>query len=148
MAKKISTDNEPGEFAAYLGIDWGDQEHSVCLAAVGSKKFETWTVKHTPEELDTWLSRLQERFEGKPVAVCLEISRGPLVSVLLRHPFVTVFPVNPQTLARYREAWAPSGAKDDPSDAKLALEVLMKHRDKLTALVPQSAEMRDRKSVV
>lgn len=142
MAKKISTDNEAIEFAAYLGIDWGDQEHSVCLTVVGSKKVETWTVKHRPEELEAWLSTLRERFEGKPVAVCLEISRGPLVSVLLRHPFVTVFPVNPQTLARYREAWAPSGAKDDPSDAKLALEVLLKHPDKLTALVPQSADMR------
>ena len=137
MAKKISTHNHALEFAAYLGIDWGDREHSVCLASADSKKVETWTVKHNPEELDAWLSTLRERFEGKPIAVCLEISRGPLVSVLLRHSFVTVFPVNPQTLARYREAWAPSGAKDDPSDAKLALEVLMKHRDKLTALVPQ-----------
>jgi transposase len=142
MAKKINASSEAAEFAAYVGIDWGDQEHSVCLVAAGSKKTETWTVKHTPEELEAWLTRLRERFEGKPVAVCLEISRGPLVSALLRHPFVTVFPVNPQTLAKYREAWAPSGAKDDPSDAKLALEVLMKHRDKLTALVPQSADMR------
>jgi transposase len=142
MAKKICTDNQATEFAAYVGIDWGDQEHSVCVAEAGSKKSATWTVKHTPEELEAWLSKLRERFENKPVAVCLEISRGPLVSVLLQHPFITVFPVNPQTLAKYREAWAPSGAKDDPSDAKLALEVLVTHRDKLTALVPQSAEMR------
>lgn len=142
MAKKISTETEAAEFAAHVGIDWGDREHSVCLKAAGSTKLETWTVKHTPEDLDALLSTLRARFEGKPVAVCLEISRGPLVSVLLRYPFVTVFPVNPQTLAKYREAWAPSGAKDDPSDAKLALEVLMKHGDKLTALVPQSADMR------
>jgi transposase len=142
MAKKIAIQSVPSEFAACIGIDWGDKEHSVCLQVAGSQKVERWKVKHTPEELDAWLLGLLTRFEGRPVAVCLELARGPIVSVLLRYDFVTVFPVNPQTLARYREAWAPSGAKDDPSDAKLALEVLQTHRDKLSPLRPQSAEMR------
>jgi transposase len=46
------------------------------------------------------------------------------------------------TLARYREAFATSRAKDDPSDAQLQLELLLKHRDKLSRLEPQSAELR------
>ena len=33
-------------------------------------------------------------------------------------------------------------AKDDPTDAELALELLLHHRDKLTALQPQSVPMR------
>ena len=53
-----------------------------------------------------------------------------------------LYPINPQSLARYRQAWAPSGAKDDPTDAALALEVLSKHRERLTELRPQSAQMR------
>jgi transposase len=141
MAKKKSTE-VAAEYAAFIGLDWGDREHSVCLQEAGSKKFEHTKLKHTPEELEGWVLRLRERFKGQQIAVCLELARGPIVSVLLRYEFVTVFPVNPQTLAGYREAWSPSGAKDDPSDAKLALEVLVTHRDKLSALKPQSAELR------
>ena len=31
-----------------------------------------------------------------------------------------LFPINPSTLAKYREAFTPSRAKDDPTDAELA----------------------------
>jgi len=53
-----------------------------------------------------------------------------------------LFPVNPLTVAKYREAFTPSRAKDDPTDAELQLELLLKHRDKLTPLSPQSPTMR------
>jgi hypothetical protein len=42
------------------------------------------------------------------------------------------------TLVRYREAFTPSHAKEDPTDAALQLEVLIKHRDKLKPLNPES----------
>ena len=45
-------------------------------------------------------------------------------------------------LAKYREAFTPSRAKDDPTDAELQLELVLWHRDKLKPLVPQSPEMR------
>jgi transposase len=46
------------------------------------------------------------------------------------------------TLAAYREAFTPSRAKDDPTDAELALDLLMRHPERFTPLQPQSAEMR------
>src|SRR4030095_1736454 len=46
------------------------------------------------------------------------------------------------TVAKYREAFTPSRAKDDPTDAELQVELLLKHRDKLTPLSPQSPAMR------
>jgi len=49
--------------------------------------------------------------------VCLEISKGPLVSALERYDFLVIFPVNPTTLAKYRQAFVLSHAKDYPSDA-------------------------------
>ena len=66
-----------------------------------------------------------------------------------------LYPVNPKQLARFREALQPSGAKDDPSDAALLLELLMKHRsalrpwrpdDPTTRLIGQLAE--DRRHLV
>lgn len=136
------------EFSAFIGLDWGDKKHDVCLALASSDKVEHWVVQHSPTELEGWLGKLRERFGGKPIAVCVELERGPIVSALLKHDFLVVFPVNPQSLARYREAWHPSGAKDDPTDARLALDVLLKHRDKLKPLRPQSAAMRALRQLV
>ena len=64
------------------------------------------------------------------------------MSALRQYEFLVLFPVNPLTVARYREAFTPSRAKDDPTDAELQVEILLKHRDKLTPLTPQSPAMR------
>jgi transposase len=129
-------------FAAFLGIDWADATHEVCLQAAGSDKREFTSLAHTPEAIDEWARTLRKRFAGHLVAVCLELNKGPLVYALGKYEFLRLFPVNPLTLAKYREAFTPSHAKDDPTDAELLLELLLTHRDKLTPLHPQSPEMR------
>jgi transposase len=130
------------EFAAFIGIDWADAKHDVCLQAVGSDTREFSRLEHKPEAIDAWAQAVQQRFAGRPVAVCLELNKGPLVYALRQYTFLVLFPVNPLTLAKYREAFTPSHAKDDPTDAELQLELLLKHRDKLKPLKPQSPAMR------
>ena len=58
------------------------------------------------------------------------------------HPHVIIFPVNPTMLAKYRRAFVPSGAKDDPSDAALALDLLLRHPERLAPLKRESEDMR------
>ena len=128
-------------FTALVGIDWSDRKHDFCLRAAGSEQRESGVLVHSPEAIARWATGLYSRFGG-PIAVCLEIAKGPLVNALQRYGFIVLFPVNPATLAKYREAFVPSRAKDDPSDAEIALELLLRHRDKLQMLQPQSADMR------
>ena len=132
----------PEAFAAFIGLDWADVKHDVCLQAAGSTRREFLVLEHSPEAIDAWVRTLRTRFNGQPIAVCLELNKGPIVSALRQYDFLVLFPVNPLTLARYREAFTPSGAKDDPTDAELQVEILLKHRDKLTPLSPQSPPMR------
>jgi hypothetical protein len=54
--------------------------------------------------------------------VALEQSRGPLVFALTKYDHLVIFPVHPTTLVNYRKSFRPSGAKDDPSDARLLLD--------------------------
>src|SRR5438093_806166 len=136
------TQSAPHTFAAFVGIDWADAKHDVCLQAAGSAKRECCQLDHTPEAIDAWVITLRTRFNGQPVAVCLELNKGPLVFALCTYDFLILFPLNPLTLARYREAFTPSRAKDDPTDAELQLELLLTHRDKLRPLNPQSPTMR------
>ena len=112
--------------------------YKLSVATNGSAVVST----HNPEAIDAWARALQERCAGHPVAVCLERNKGPLVYALRQYAFLVLFPGNPATLAKYREAFTPRHAKDDPTDAALQLELLLKHRDKLQPLIPQSAAMR------
>jgi hypothetical protein len=129
-------------FAAFVGLDWADTKHDVCRQAAGTAPRELLSLDHRPEEIHAWVQTLRPRCHGQPVAVCLELTQGPLVSARRHDDFLGLLPVNPLTVAKYREAFTPSRANDAPTDAELPGESLLKHRDKLPPLSPQSPTMR------
>jgi len=128
--------------AARIGLDWADAHHDVSLQEVGASTVERRRIVHTPEALRDWIAELRQRFGGRPVGICLEQSRGPLIHALLEYDFVVLFPVNPLAVKRFREAFATSGAKDDPTDADLLLEILSKHQDRLRSWTPDDPRTR------
>ena len=130
------------EYAALIGIDWADEKHDVWLYECDSGKQSHQVLEHTPEVLIEWVAKLRAAYQGHPVAICLEQSRGALINALMGHEFLTLYPINPATLAKYREAFSPSRAKDDPTDAELLMELLLKHRDKFTAWKPDDVDTR------
>jgi transposase len=122
--------------AAWIGLDWGDKEHAFALHD-SSGKSEAGTLTHSAENLHRWLKDLGERYSGRTVALAIEASRGAVIHALLEYPWLTLYPINPITSARYRSAFTPSGAKDDLPDAKLLLELVRLHTDKLRPLETQ-----------
>jgi transposase len=136
------THGSPAAFAAFVGIDWADAKHDICLQAAGSTKREACMLAHTPKTIDAWVSMLRTRFNGQPIALCLALNKGPIVSALRKYDFLVLFPLNPIPLARYREAFTPSRATDDPTDAALQLALLLTPRDTLQPRTPQSPAMR------
>lgn len=119
------------EFVAFIGIDWSDKKHDICLLESGKNKKEYSVIKHKPELIDDWVQSLVKRFSSGKIAVILEQSRGALIAALLKYDIFTIYPVNPSTLSDYRKAFSPSRAKDDPTDAEFLVEILTKHRDRL-----------------
>ncbi len=134
--------NKP-EYAAFIGIDWSDIKHDVILQENDSDTYEYQVLKHSPEAIDEWANQLRRRFNGKMLAVCLEQRKGPLIYALLKYDYLCLFPINPLMLAKYRRAFSPSGAKDDPTDANLILELLLNHRDRLQAWLPDDPATRE-----
>lgn len=128
------------DFAACIGLDWGDEQHAVCLSAGGQRI--TGTLAQRAEDIEAWAADLRTRFGGRPVAVCLEQSRGALIFALLKYEFLVLFPVNPKQLASYRDALAPCGAKDDPTDAQLLCMFLEQHHRQLRIWRPSDAVTR------
>ena len=143
------------EIAAFVGLDWADQKHAVVVQEAGSDQRHRFDLDHTPEALQNWIQSLRERFGGRPVAIALEQKRGALIYALMHVEFLHLYPVNPITAAKMREAFHPSGAKDDPRDADLLLDILISHRRHLRVWIPDDALTRsiqllteDRRQVV
>lgn len=130
------------EFAAYVGIDWSDQKHDVCLIDAATGRKETSIVRHSSEDIDKWVIALTARFPGHKLAVCLEQSRGPLIFALMKYDFLVLYPINPSTLSSYRKSFSPSGAKDDPTDADFLAEIVSTHRGRLRAWRPDGEQTR------
>ena len=129
------------QFTAYIGLDWANSKHDVCIQAADSEQCEFGLVPHQVDQIEQWAHSLFQRYGG-PIAVALELSKGPIVYALQKYDFLVLFPINPLTLAKYREAFQPSRAKDDPTDAELALDLLRRHPERFEPLKPQSVEMR------
>ena len=132
---------EKTEFAALIGIDWADRIHAWSMRAADGKQ-QRGELRQSPEAIQLWVSGLQQQFGEQPIAVALEQSKGALVSMLQKYANLVLFPIPTHTLKKYREAFTPSGAKNDPGDAQLALEILTIHRDKLRELRPDTVETR------
>jgi transposase len=135
--------NQPEiQYAAFLAIDWADQKHVWSLQEANSSTRLRGEVDHMPEAVETWVAQMSQRFAGRTIAVAVEQSRGALVFLLSKYEQLHIFPVPPAMTANLRKAFYSSGAKNDPSDADLLLDLLQRHREKLRRLSPDTEATR------
>lgn len=137
-----------GSIVTWIGIDWADQRHEVRLQAADSPDIESFQIEHKPEALQEWLIKLRRHFPQGQIAVALEQSRGALIYALMEYEFLVLYPVPPKSLAKYREAFHPSGSKSDPADADLLLDILRSHHDRLHPWLPDDPGTRELRLLV
>jgi transposase len=134
-------EKQQNPYTAYVGIDWADSKHDVCIQPAGENVREFDVIAHRVEVIDQWVYDLHQRFGGL-IAVAIELSKGPIISALQKYDFIVIYPIHPSTLAKYRQTFKPSRAKDDPTDAEFAVDLLMRHPESFKPLKPQSSEIR------
>lgn len=127
---------------ACVGLDWGDTRHAVQLQRVDGGPIEQLDLEQQPDVLHAWVAQLRQRFPGGRIGIAVEQRRGAVMHALMQYDCFVLYPINPKALARYRDAFRTSGAKDDPTDAALLLDLLRKHRDQLRAWQPDTVEAR------
>jgi transposase len=103
-------------FELWVGIDWGSENHQVCLWEGG--KCEQSSIKHEGEAIAAWVERLVERAKGKieRIAAAIETPHCAVVETLVGRG-IAVFSINPKQLDRFRDRHTIAGAKDDRRDA-------------------------------
>ena len=128
-------------FAWYVGIDWGSQEHHLCLVDAVGHICGTRIVAHTASAVQDAMQWLRDRTGAAPeaVAVGLETPRGVLVDTFIEHGFV-VFAINPKQLERFRDRFTAAGAKDDPRDAHVAADALRTDRRAFRRIRPDDPQ--------
>ena len=112
----------------YLGIDWAEDHHDLCLLDEAGERFATARV---PEGVEG-LRRLHELValhadSADVVVVGIETDRGLLVQGLVASGY-TVYAINPYAVSRYRDRHTTSGAKSDRGDAKILADLVRTDR--------------------
>jgi transposase len=128
--------------AAFIGLDWADKKHDLCLRPGLDAPAEFSILEHSPQALADWVARLRARFAGAPVLVCTEQARGPLVNFLLQHDFIQLSLPNPKSVASFRQTLRPSGAKDDLHDSQILCDLGRLHAQDFPRWVPHRPETR------
>ena len=141
----MKLNQSPTPYAAYIGIDWADRKHDIALYDCQNETWEHGTIQSKPQSIADWVNRLRKTYGESKLLVGLEQKRGPLLYGLCQYENLVLVPVNPRTVANYRKAFQPSRAKSDPIDAKLIVELMQKHGEKLdiwTAGCPKHRALR------
>lgn len=102
----------------YAGIDWADDHHDAVVLDDSGRQIMTLRVAHTPaglSQLITAFSQISGEAAKEQLACIVETNHGLLIAALLEAGFA-VYPVNPKTVDRRRNA---AGVKTDRIDAYL-----------------------------
>ena len=107
------------------GIDWAKDHHDIALVnaygqLVAKRRIPESVAGFT--ELTTMLADAGDDPED-PIPVAIETPRGLLVAVL-RATGRPIYPINPMSVARYRERTSMSGKKSDHTDAVTLANIL------------------------
>jgi len=123
----------------WVGVDWGDKEHTVCVVGADGVEVTQFTVRQEASALQGLAERLREL--GPVAGVAVETPRHLLVHVLVEGRFA-VYPINPRVSHAWRQCSSVGGAKDDRRDAWVLADGLRHHHAKLRAFVPERGPAR------
>jgi transposase len=142
ITTKLVKENQPYAFS--VGIDWADQNHAIYQRRWVDGQGQQFKISSDPASVRAWLSELKAQLGPQErVVVGFEQSRNSLFELLRAEShWLELYPLNPLTVSRYRQALFTSGAKDDPVDGQLIEELIYHHRDRFRAYEPLSPEVR------
>jgi transposase len=125
----------------FCGIDWAEDHHDIALADRDGTLLARQRISDDAAGLARLLDLLAEHGDtpDNPIPVAIETPRGLLVACL-RATGRKVYPLNPMSVARYRDRHSVAGRKSDPGDAFVMANVLRTDRHAHRPL-PEDSEL-------
>lgn len=131
-----------------IGLDRSDRKADLYLINTRTNERQKLTLNTSPENLHTWLAQLRQQHAQERLAICLEQPAASLILFLETYSWITLYPINPITLQKFREAFVTSRAKDDGKDAEYLAELLLTHHEKLKPWQPDDSQTRQLQQLV
>ncbi|HEX5881459.1 MAG TPA: IS110 family transposase [Actinomycetota bacterium] len=124
----------------FVGVDWAERHHDVCLLADDGQLLATARV---PDGIEG-VARLHQLIadhaeEPAAVVVGIETDRGLLVGALTAAGY-QVYGINPLAASRYRERHTSSRAKSDRGDARVLADLVRTDRHHHRPVAGDSAQ--------
>jgi transposase len=142
-------------FDLVIGLDRSDRKADLHLLELRAGTEKRQSIPTAPEALQTWAQDLRQQHPDARVAICFEQPANNLIAFLTRYDWITLYPINPICLQKFREAFVVSRAKDDTKDAENLAHLLAAHYDRFQPWRPDTPQTRllerlviDRRSVV
>ena len=132
----------PHPYDLVIGLDRSDRTADLCLIDTQTGQRRSHILDTAPEALWEWLAQWRQQYPQARVGLCLEQPAVHLISFLENYEWITLHPVNPITLQKFREAFVTSRAKDDTKDADYLAELLLTHHAKLPVWAPEDSPTR------
>ena len=109
----------------YCGIDWAGDHHDIAVVDRDGRLLARRRISDDAAGLAQLLGLLAEHGDTPedPIPVAIETSRGLLVACL-RATGRPVYPINPMSVARYRDRHSVAGRKSDHGDSFVLASVL------------------------
>jgi transposase len=109
----------------YCGIDWAEDHHDIALVDRDGRLLARRRISDDAAGLAQLLGLLAEHGDTPedPIPVAIETPRG-LLTACLRATGRQVYPINPMSVARYRDRHSVAGRKSDHGDSVVLAGVL------------------------
>jgi transposase len=134
--------NTPHPYDLVIGLDRSDKKADLHLIDTRTGEHRCAVIDTAPEALWEWLLELRQQHPQGRVAICLEQPAVHLIAFLEAYEWITLYPINPITLQKFREAFVTSRAKDDAKDALYLAQLLLTHHDQLKPWAPEDSQTR------
>ena len=134
--------NTPHPHDLVIGLDRSDKKADLRLIHTATGQRHSQIIDTAPEALWEWLLQLRQQYPQARVGLCLEQPAVHLIAFLESYEWITLYPINPITLQKYREAFVTSRAKDDAKDADYQADLLLTHHAKLKPWAPEDSATR------
>jgi transposase len=134
--------NTPHPYDLVIGLDRSDRQADLHLIDTHTGQHCSARIDTAPEALWEWLLELRQQHPQARVGLCLEQPAVHLIAFLEAYEWIQLYPINPITLQKYREAFVISRARDDAKDAHYLAELLLSHHQKLKVWAPEDPPTR------
>lgn len=131
----------------FAGLDWGGENHAVCVVNASGLVIDRFEVAHTADGLSTLAKRLDKLVATGDLPIAIERPSGLLVDTLVAQGRPVV-PIHPNVVKACRPRYRAAGGKHDLGDAYLLADVLRTDGHRFKSLTPPSEAIKALRALV